>query len=355
MSTQWSHARLASRRHGGLRAGSAGRSDHRSRHCAADPSQSYALFVPGRVHAIAAPGQSSSRSIPAAADGSPSNGIRPLQNATVSSSSGPTTPAMEGLEFPKIARGDDQRRGGAPGRGPQARVPGRHVGRSADGTGRGAGVERDRRRHRVERRISRHQLRKTLSFPLFATAGTEDFNHLEMRRLDRELTSPHRLVIFDGGHVWLSSELALQAVEWMELHAMKAGLKPRNDAEIDRLLARRALSQRPVPAATRRRFVRQCDRRRFSGTERRVSARPARSRTRAGQSHSRGARRGTGRGSPGGNRASRDVASSRPASPRPIGSAVLTSFARGGWRCQARQGIRSIRWSGRLARRVLAL
>ena len=82
-------------------------------------------------------------------------------------------------------------------------------------------------------------IRKTLSFPLFATAGTDDFNHLEMRKLDRALTTPHRLVIFNGGHVWLSSELAMQAIEWMELHAMKAGLKPRDEAEIDRLLASR--------------------------------------------------------------------------------------------------------------------
>ncbi len=82
-------------------------------------------------------------------------------------------------------------------------------------------------------------IRKSLSFPIFATAGTEDFNHLEMRKLDRALTTPHRLVIFDGGHVWLSSDLALQAVEWMELHAMKAGLRPRDDVEVDRQLAAR--------------------------------------------------------------------------------------------------------------------
>jgi len=82
-------------------------------------------------------------------------------------------------------------------------------------------------------------VRKTLSFPLFATAGTDDFNHLEMRRLDRALTSPHRLVIFNGGHVWLSSDLAVQAIEWMELHAMRSNLKPRDEAEIDRLLAAR--------------------------------------------------------------------------------------------------------------------
>jgi poly(3-hydroxybutyrate) depolymerase len=90
------------------------------------------------------------------------------------------------------------------------------------------------------------RLRKTLPFPLFATAGTDDFNHLEMRRLDRELTTPHRLAIFSGGHVWLSSELALQAVEWMELHAMKAGLEPRDDAEIDRIFSSRVASISPA-------------------------------------------------------------------------------------------------------------
>jgi poly(3-hydroxybutyrate) depolymerase len=86
------------------------------------------------------------------------------------------------------------------------------------------------------------RVRKALPFPVFATAGVEDFNHLEMRRLDRELTTPHRLAIFKGGHVWLSSELAVEAVEWMELHAMKSGLKGRDDVEIDRLFAARMAS-----------------------------------------------------------------------------------------------------------------
>ena len=81
------------------------------------------------------------------------------------------------------------------------------------------------------------RVRKTVPFPIFATAGTDDFNHLEMRQLDRALTTPHHLEIFKGGHVWLSSELALQAVEWMELQAMKSGLRPRDDEEIDRQLA----------------------------------------------------------------------------------------------------------------------
>jgi len=83
------------------------------------------------------------------------------------------------------------------------------------------------------------KLRKTLPFPIFATAGTEDFNHLEMRQLDRALSSPHRLAVFEGGHVWLSSELAIDAVEWMELQAMKSGLKPRDEREIDQMFAKR--------------------------------------------------------------------------------------------------------------------
>ena len=82
--------------------------------------------------------------------------------------------------------------------------------------------------------------RKTLPFAIFATAGTEDFNHLEMRRLDEALTSPHRLAVFEGGHTWLSSELATEAIEWMELRAMLDGRSPRDSRLIDALFAKRA-------------------------------------------------------------------------------------------------------------------
>ena len=67
--------------------------------------------------------------------------------------------------------------------------------------------------------------RKSAPFAVFGTAGTDDFNYLEMRQLDRTLTTPHRVAIFDGGHTWLSSELAMEALEWMELQAMKSGLR----------------------------------------------------------------------------------------------------------------------------------
>jgi len=82
------------------------------------------------------------------------------------------------------------------------------------------------------------KMRRTLPFPVFATAGTDDFNHLEMRMLDRELTTPHRLVIFEGGHTWLSSELATQAVEFMIVQAMKTKLTARDDAVLDRIFTK---------------------------------------------------------------------------------------------------------------------
>jgi predicted esterase len=81
--------------------------------------------------------------------------------------------------------------------------------------------------------------RKTVPFVVFGTAGTEDFNWLEMRSLDHALTTPHRVVIFEGGHVWLSSELAVEAVEWLDLQAMKSGRIPRDEDRIKTICSAR--------------------------------------------------------------------------------------------------------------------
>jgi poly(3-hydroxybutyrate) depolymerase len=92
--------------------------------------------------------------------------------------------------------------------------------------------------------------RKELSFPVFQTAGTEDFNNLEMRDMDRELKSPHHLAIFEGGHTWLPPEVATEAVEWMEIQAMKSGRKARDQAEIDAIFAARVNSATTLAAVT---------------------------------------------------------------------------------------------------------
>lgn len=79
----------------------------------------------------------------------------------------------------------------------------------------------------------------SLEFKVFATAGTEDFNYQEMRRFDRQLASPHRLRIFNGDHTWLPSELAVEALEWFEIEAMKTSLRAKNDALISASFAAR--------------------------------------------------------------------------------------------------------------------
>ncbi len=89
--------------------------------------------------------------------------------------------------------------------------------------------------------------RKSVPFVVFGTAGTEDFNYLEMRKLDRALTTPHRVVIFEGGHTLPPDGLALEAIEWLELQAIKAGRKTRDEALIDRLFDKR---QQAIAAAT---------------------------------------------------------------------------------------------------------
>ena len=81
--------------------------------------------------------------------------------------------------------------------------------------------------------------RASVSFPLFGTAGSDDFNYIEMRQLDRKLTSPHRLAVFSGGHTLPPPPVALEAIEWLELQAMKSGRRPKDPALIERLFAKR--------------------------------------------------------------------------------------------------------------------
>jgi dienelactone hydrolase len=81
--------------------------------------------------------------------------------------------------------------------------------------------------------------RDEVRFPIFGSAGTDDFNHQEMHELDRDLKSPHRIEVFNGGHAWLPVELAMDGVEWMEIQAMKAGLRDRETKEIDEIFAKR--------------------------------------------------------------------------------------------------------------------
>jgi hypothetical protein len=73
----------------------------------------------------------------------------------------------------------------------------------------------------------------------FGTVGLDDFNYIELRQLDRELRSAHRVVFFEGGHTLPPDEIALEAIEWLELRAMATTARPRDDALVNRLWSKR--------------------------------------------------------------------------------------------------------------------
>lgn len=84
---------------------------------------------------------------------------------------------------------------------------------------------------------------RSTPFIFFATAGIEDFNFTELNQLHRlldEFSITNRLEIFQGGHGWAPEEVTIEAIEWLELQAMKAGKKAKNEALIDELLKKRA-------------------------------------------------------------------------------------------------------------------
>ena len=70
-------------------------------------------------------------------------------------------------------------------------------------------------------------------FAYFGITATHDFNYQEQRELDallEEAGARHWLEIFAGRHQWPDRHLTFEAMDWLELHAMKAGLtEPRRD------------------------------------------------------------------------------------------------------------------------------
>jgi predicted esterase len=77
-------------------------------------------------------------------------------------------------------------------------------------------------------------------FAYFGGAGNEDFNYDEVRTLDRRLDGTgleHRFAAYAGPHSWPPAEVCSEAIEWMELLAVKRGLARHPDAWVDSLLA----------------------------------------------------------------------------------------------------------------------
>ena len=70
-------------------------------------------------------------------------------------------------------------------------------------------------------------------FVFFGGAGTTDFNYEEMLALDARLERlgmPHRFRPYAGPHSWGPEEICAEAVDWMEIQAIRAGLRDGDDA-----------------------------------------------------------------------------------------------------------------------------
>ncbi|HYY58793.1 MAG TPA: tetratricopeptide repeat protein [Pyrinomonadaceae bacterium] len=81
----------------------------------------------------------------------------------------------------------------------------------------------------------------SIHFIFYGTIGTDDFNFGELRNLDQVLNLikiPHRVAVFEGRHQWAPKEICTRAVEWMELQAIKAGTRPRDEALVEELWKR---------------------------------------------------------------------------------------------------------------------
>lgn len=93
---------------------------------------------------------------------------------------------------------------------------------------------------------------KDLPFAFYGIAGTEDFNLIEVRQAVRmldSLGSPTHLAVFEGDHAWPPASFCTEAVEWMELQAMKSGKRNRDDKLIAEWLAKRTERLRSAEAA----------------------------------------------------------------------------------------------------------
>ncbi len=80
----------------------------------------------------------------------------------------------------------------------------------------------------------------SVPFAFFGAAGTDDFNYPELQQLDQALERAavaHRLEVFAGGHEWPPEAVCARALGWMELQAMRSGLRARDAALIERMFS----------------------------------------------------------------------------------------------------------------------
>ncbi len=93
---------------------------------------------------------------------------------------------------------------------------------------------------------------KDLPFAYYGIAGSDDFNLTEVRQLTRTLDSLGATVhfaVFEGDHDWPPAAFCTEAVEWMELQAMKSKRRDRDDKLIAELMTKQTDRLRADEAA----------------------------------------------------------------------------------------------------------
>ena len=76
---------------------------------------------------------------------------------------------------------------------------------------------------------------RNMKFAYFGAVGNADFNYgefVELRKKLEEAGAQYRIRIFDGQHGWAPPEVWLEALNWMDMRAMAAGVLPRDPARI---------------------------------------------------------------------------------------------------------------------------
>jgi hypothetical protein len=90
------------------------------------------------------------------------------------------------------------------------------------------------------------------TFSFFGGTGVIDFNFDEVRELDALLDGygiAHRVRSFDGPHAWAPAAVFAEALEWMELRAMKTGLRLPDRGLIEEFYRRRLAEARALESA----------------------------------------------------------------------------------------------------------
>jgi predicted esterase len=100
---------------------------------------------------------------------------------------------------------------------------------------------------------------KDTTFLYYGTVGDRDFNYYEVLDLADTMTDlglQHRIEVWAGPHAWMPEELATRALGWLELQAMRKGLREKDATLVqalwaDDLTRARALEAPDLPEAYR--------------------------------------------------------------------------------------------------------